>query len=99
MALRNRSAATMSGTDEYPCPACQAPANLRTGCTRCGRPPDPEAAQVVALDATIARLAGEVEMARTEYTARIARLNAAIRSRNEIAERVAARVATERVAV
>jgi hypothetical protein len=87
----------MSGTDEpgYPCPACHAPADLATGCTGCGRPPDRDAAQVVALDRTIARLTGEVEAARTEYAARVARLNEVIRNRNALADRVTARTVAE----
>src|SRR5256885_16658265 len=75
----------------YPCPSCGAPANLIDGCSGCHRPPDPEAAEVVMLDATIAALAGEVEHARVAYGEAIGRLNAAVGRRNELALRVQAR--------
>ncbi len=40
----------------YPCPHCRTPATLDAGCPGCGRGPDPDAAEVVRLDAEIARL-------------------------------------------
>jgi hypothetical protein len=78
----------------YPCPACGAPADLATGCSGCHRPPDPEAAEVTALNGTVNELAAEVEQARGRYAQAVARLNEVVRRRNELAARVLARVAT-----
>ncbi|NBE80542.1 SCO7613 C-terminal domain-containing membrane protein [Micromonospora rubida] len=54
-------------TTGYPCPGCGAPADLRVGCRRCGRAPDPAAAEVIRLDREIVLLAGRVEQARRAY--------------------------------
>jgi hypothetical protein len=79
----------------YPCPACHAPATLATGCSGCGRGPDPEAAEVIRLGGTIEQLTTEVERARQEYAGAAERLRAAQWQRNELAARVAARTAAE----
>ncbi|WP_405100257.1 SCO7613 C-terminal domain-containing membrane protein [Micromonospora sp. NBC_01412] len=54
-------------TTGYPCPGCGTPADLRVGCRRCGRPPDPAAAEVIRLDREIVLLAGRMEQARRTY--------------------------------
>ncbi len=82
-------------TAAYPCPACRAAADLRTGCTACGRPPDPEAAEVVALDRVIAGLRADVEAARLALADRTGRLNATVSQRNGLARRVVARTAAD----
>ncbi|WP_230414852.1 hypothetical protein [Micromonospora tarapacensis] len=51
----------------YPCPACGAPASLDSGCSGCGRPPHPAAAEVIRLDREIVMLGGEVARARQAY--------------------------------
>ncbi|MGE5827044.1 MAG: SCO7613 C-terminal domain-containing membrane protein [Micromonosporaceae bacterium] len=56
-------------TPTYPCPVCGAGANLTTGCPGCGRGPDPDAAEVIALDQEIARLNVRLAEARNAYTA------------------------------
>lgn len=63
----------------YPCPACGAPATLASGCPRCGRGPDPDAAEVIRLNAEIADLATRLRVAETR--------------RGELATRVRARTA------
>jgi len=74
----------------YPCPSCKAPASLETGCPGCGRGPDPDAEEVVRLNAEIADLTVSVEQARQVYTERTAALTAAYRRREEVAGRVRA---------
>ncbi|SNT13965.1 hypothetical protein SAMN05421812_103354 [Asanoa hainanensis] len=85
----------------YPCPFCQAPASLATGCPGCGRGPDPDAAEVVRLNHEIATLTVAVEHARQTFADLTARLAAAHRQRDEAAARVraAAFVAPAPVAV
>ena len=48
----------------YPCPYCGAPATLATGCPSCGRGPEPDAAEVIRLDAEISGLIAELATAR-----------------------------------
>ncbi|GAA1807104.1 hypothetical protein HC028_20495 [Planosporangium flavigriseum] len=79
----------------YPCPACNSPANLATGCPGCGRGPDPEAAEVMRLGGAIERLAGEVERARQGYAEAVERLRDAQLRRNELAARVRASVTVQ----
>ncbi|MGW4466743.1 SCO7613 C-terminal domain-containing membrane protein [Micromonospora sp. NPDC004704] len=74
----------------YPCPACGAGANLSTGCPRCGRAPDPVAAEVVRLDGEIVALTGRVEQARQAYTALNAALDDLRRRRADLAAQVRA---------
>jgi hypothetical protein len=77
----------------YPCPICRTPASLDTGCPGCGAPPDPEAAEVVALNAEFDRLRGQVVSAYEDYRGAIARLEDVRLRRNAVAARVAARAA------
>ncbi|MGN9891121.1 SCO7613 C-terminal domain-containing membrane protein [Micromonospora sp. L31] len=77
----------------YPCPGCGAPADLVRGCSGCGRPPYPPAAEVIRLDAEIRALGQEVERAREAYQGLAGRLLAAQRRRAELAARVRAEVA------
>ncbi|WP_433529727.1 SCO7613 C-terminal domain-containing membrane protein [Micromonospora sp. CA-263727] len=74
----------------YPCPACGAPANLDSGCTGCGRPPHPGAAEVIRLDREILALGGEVERARQAYEELAGRLTTTRRRRAELAAAVRA---------
>ncbi|MFV2111942.1 SCO7613 C-terminal domain-containing membrane protein [Micromonospora sp. LOL_025] len=74
----------------YPCPACGAPADLGSGCSGCGRPPYPAAAEVVRLDREIAALGGEVERARAAYQGLADRLGATRRRRAALAAAVRA---------
>ncbi|MER7335087.1 MULTISPECIES: SCO7613 C-terminal domain-containing membrane protein [unclassified Micromonospora] len=77
-------------TTGYPCPACGAPASLGSGCSGCGRPPYPAAAEVIRLDREIAALGGEVERARVAYQGLVDRLAASRRRRAELAAAVRA---------
>ncbi|MBQ1071805.1 hypothetical protein KBX06_01275 [Micromonospora sp. C31] len=74
----------------YPCPACGAPADLGSGCSGCGRPPYPAAAEVVRLDREIVALGGEVERARAAYQGLVDRLGATRRRRAALAAAVRA---------
>ncbi|MGB2569766.1 SCO7613 C-terminal domain-containing membrane protein [Micromonospora citrea] len=76
----------------YPCPACGAPADLGRGCSGCGRPPYPPAAEVIRLDREIVVLAREVERAREAYREVSGRFDAARSRRAELAARVRAEV-------
>ncbi|MEU7907724.1 SCO7613 C-terminal domain-containing membrane protein [Actinoplanes sp. NPDC049118] len=81
----------------YPCPYCHSPANLTSGCPGCGRGPDPDAAEVVRLDAEIPVLAARLADARVAVTAADDALRLAWRSREAAVARI--RVAmTPRVA-
>ncbi|NUT33314.1 MAG: hypothetical protein HOV79_09585 [Hamadaea sp.] len=80
----------------YPCPVCLAEANLETGCPRCGRPPDPAAAEVVELDRTIADLSGRTEAARQAYTELATRLQVARERRSRLAAQIWAEVSGAR---
>src|SRR5256885_14831223 len=86
---RDGDAAGMNTT--YPCPACRAPADLDAGCSGCHRPPDPEAAEVIALDARYAAHAREVGAAWQAYLSGAADLEELRQRRNRLAARVAAR--------
>ncbi|MEU5947888.1 hypothetical protein ABZ793_20315 [Micromonospora sp. NPDC047465] len=74
----------------YPCPACGAPASLGSGCSGCGRPPYPAAAEVIRLDREIVALGGEVERARATYQGLVDRLAASRRRRAELAAAIRA---------
>ncbi|MER7458605.1 hypothetical protein [Micromonospora sp. NPDC126480] len=74
----------------YPCPACGAPADLGTGCSGCGRPPYPPAAEVIRLDREIVTLAAEVERARQAYQQVADRLGAARQRRTALAAAIRA---------
>ncbi|MFG1890119.1 SCO7613 C-terminal domain-containing membrane protein [Micromonospora sp. NPDC049051] len=74
----------------YPCPACGAPADLGSGCSGCGRPPHPAAAEVVRLDREIVALGGEVERARATYQGLVDRLGAVRQRRAALAAAVRA---------
>ncbi|MEU4642185.1 hypothetical protein [Micromonospora sp. NPDC023814] len=77
-------------TTGYPCPACGAPASLGSGCSGCGRPPYPAAAEVIRLDREIVALGGEVERARAAYQGLVDRLAASRRRRAELAAAIRA---------
>ncbi|MEH1102933.1 hypothetical protein, partial [Micromonospora sp. CPCC 205561] len=83
----------------YPCPACGAPADLASGCTGCGRPPYPAAAEVVRLDREIVALGGEVERARTTYQGLVERLAGSRQRRAALAAAVRAEFPLARPAV
>ncbi|MEV1146607.1 hypothetical protein [Micromonospora sp. NPDC049799] len=74
----------------YPCPACGAPADLGTGCSGCGRPPYPPAAEVFRLDREIVALGAEAERARQAYHEVTERLGTARRRRAEVAAAIRA---------
>ncbi len=48
----------------YPCAYCGSPASSEDGCPSCGRGPDPDALEVVRVDAEIAELNGRLAVAR-----------------------------------
>ncbi|MEU6075496.1 hypothetical protein, partial [Micromonospora sp. NPDC047074] len=83
----------------YPCPACGAPADLASGCTGCGRPPHPAAAEVVRLDREIVALGGEVERARTAYQGLVDRLAGTRQRRAALAAAVRAEFPVARPAI
>src|SRR2546421_5986127 len=72
----------------YPCPACGAAADLTDGCPDCHRPPDPDAAEVVALAARIPELTRQVAAARVAYGEASQRLSEAVNRHNELAQRI-----------
>ncbi|MFI5909072.1 SCO7613 C-terminal domain-containing membrane protein [Dactylosporangium sp. NPDC051541] len=78
----------------YPCPFCGAPAGLESGCGGCGRPPFPDAAEVVRLNGETRQLYSEVEAARTRLGSAVLRYNEAVSRRNLLAARIKAAVAT-----
>ncbi|MER7001906.1 hypothetical protein ABT297_02490 [Dactylosporangium sp. NPDC000555] len=80
----------------YPCPFCGAPAGLEAGCSGCGRPPYPDAAEVVRLNERTLELYAAVEAARTRYGAAVQRFNDIQSQRNMLAARVNAVVAAAR---
>ncbi|WP_306208489.1 SCO7613 C-terminal domain-containing membrane protein [Actinoplanes sp. RD1] len=51
----------------YPCPFCRAEASAAAGCPGCGRAPDPDAAQVVRLDAEIPVLTARLSAAQAAF--------------------------------
>ncbi|WP_204290470.1 SCO7613 C-terminal domain-containing membrane protein [Micromonospora gifhornensis] len=69
----------------YPCPACGASANLASGCSGCGRPPYPAAAEVIQLDREIVELGAATRQARATYEGLAGRLLTAQRRRAELA--------------
>ncbi|WP_405104947.1 hypothetical protein OG559_16935 [Micromonospora sp. NBC_01405] len=77
-------------TTGYPCPGCGTPADLSVGCRRCGRPPDPAAAEVIRLDREIVMLAGRAEQARRTYLELAGAVRSAQARRAELAARVRA---------
>ena len=77
----------------YPCPFCRTEANLTTGCPGCGRGPDPDAAEVVRLDAEIPVLTARLASAREAVTAADAALRRAWTQREAAARRVRGAVA------
>lgn len=77
----------------YPCPACRTPADLAGGCPGCGRPPDPDAAEVIRLDAEIAGLVREEGRLRHAHAAAVAGLTGTRQRRDALAARVRASVA------
>ena len=72
----------------YPCPVCGAPADLAEGCGGCGRAPDPEAAEVVRLNAELAALAPRVRAALEAYNTLAGEFRATRWRRDELALRV-----------
>ncbi|SCG36781.1 hypothetical protein GA0070609_0318 [Micromonospora echinaurantiaca] len=74
----------------YPCPACGAPADLRSGCSGCGRPPYPPAAEVIRLDREIVALGGEAERVRQTYQQLVDRLAATRQRRDRLAAAIRA---------
>ncbi|WP_432955415.1 SCO7613 C-terminal domain-containing membrane protein [Micromonospora haikouensis] len=77
-------------TSGYPCPACGAPADLSVGCRRCGRAPDPTAAEVIRLDREIVVLSGRAEQARRAYLELVEAVRSAQARRADLAARVRA---------
>ncbi|MEU8026975.1 hypothetical protein AB0B88_32750, partial [Micromonospora haikouensis] len=77
-------------TSGYPCPACGAPADLSVGCRRCGRAPDPTAAEVIRLDREIVVLSGRAEQARRAYLELVEAVRSAQVRRADLAARVRA---------
>jgi hypothetical protein len=82
----------------YPCPVCLTPADLETGCPGCGRPPDPQAARVIELDAALRVAHSEAEAAGRAYATATVRVTALRRERDGLGAQVAARAAHERAA-
>ncbi|MET8152556.1 SCO7613 C-terminal domain-containing membrane protein [Actinoplanes sp. NPDC049668] len=82
----------------YPCPYCHAPATLTSGCPGCGRGPDPDAAEVVRLDAEIPVLTARLASAREAVSAADSALRQAWRSREDAATRVRAALAASTAA-
>ncbi|WP_431974120.1 SCO7613 C-terminal domain-containing membrane protein [Micromonospora haikouensis] len=77
-------------TSGYPCPACGAPADLSVGCRRCGRAPDPTAAEVIRLDREIVVLSGRAEQARRAHLELVEAVRSAQARRADLAARVRA---------
>ncbi|MGH3682907.1 MAG: hypothetical protein ACRDT2_21975, partial [Natronosporangium sp.] len=82
--------ATENRAFAYPCPVCRAPADLAGGCSGCGRPPDPDAAEVIRLDREIADLEVRERQRREAHAAVVAALAGTRLRRDEIAARVRA---------
>jgi hypothetical protein len=74
----------------YPCPSCRTPANLTSGCPGCGRGPDPDAAEVIRLDAEILALTARLAAAREAVASTDAALRSAWGAREVVAARVRA---------
>ncbi|MFD1367902.1 SCO7613 C-terminal domain-containing membrane protein [Actinoplanes sichuanensis] len=77
-------------TTSYPCPRCGAAASLPDGCPACGAGPDPDAAEVIRLDAEIAELTRQLHDARAQVTALDRKLHDTRAVRNQTAARVVA---------
>ncbi|MFI5933641.1 SCO7613 C-terminal domain-containing membrane protein [Actinoplanes sp. NPDC051494] len=76
----------------YPCPFCRAVADLASGCPGCGRGPDPDAAEVVRLDAEIPVLTARLAAARDAVGVADTALRRAWNLREAAATRVRAAV-------
>lgn len=77
--------------DTYPCPSCGAPATLTAGCPGCGLPPDPAAAEVIALGAMVTELNEEVTQARRAYHASMERRRVLIDRHNLLVSEIRGR--------
>jgi hypothetical protein len=76
----------------YPCPVCRTPANPVTGCPGCGRGPDPDAAEVIRLDAEIGLLNARLATARSAVSMLDGQLRRAWQLRHAAAARVRAKM-------
>ncbi|MFG2101882.1 SCO7613 C-terminal domain-containing membrane protein [Micromonospora echinaurantiaca] len=74
----------------YPCPACGTPADLRSGCSGCGQPPYPPAAEVIRLDREIVALGAEAERVRQTYQQLVDRLATTRQRRDRLAAAIRA---------
>jgi len=74
----------------YPCPSCRTPATLTSGCPGCGRGPDPDAAEVIRLDAEIPVLTARLATAREAVAGADAALRHAWQQREAAVARVRA---------
>ncbi len=72
----------------YPCPSCRTPANLSSGCPGCGRGPDPDAAEVIRLDAEIPVLTARLTAAREAVAVADAALRRAWSARQAAVARI-----------
>jgi hypothetical protein len=77
----------------YPCPSCRTPANLTSGCPGCGRGPDPDAAEVIRLDAEIPVLTARLTAAREAVAGADAALRRAWQLRQAAVARIQASLA------
>ncbi|GAA0804480.1 SCO7613 C-terminal domain-containing membrane protein [Spirilliplanes yamanashiensis] len=77
----------------YPCPACRAPADDVSGCSRCGRGPDPDAAEVIRLDLEIPVLTERAATARRAWQSADRAVTDAWRRRTEAVARIQSRLA------
>ncbi|GAA3944116.1 SCO7613 C-terminal domain-containing membrane protein [Actinoplanes auranticolor] len=77
----------------YPCPSCRTPANLTSGCPGCGRGPDPDAAEVIRLDAEIPVLTARLAAAREAAAGADAALRHAWQQREAAVARIRASLA------
>jgi hypothetical protein len=89
-AARDDVGVSESATRTYPCPVCRAPADLTHGCSGCGRPPDPDAAEVTRLGTVIAQLVIQERRSRQAYESVVTELARVRQQRDEIAARVRA---------
>ncbi|MBG0567953.1 SCO7613 C-terminal domain-containing membrane protein [Actinoplanes aureus] len=83
-----------SAPSEYPCPYCGTPASAESGCPSCGRAPDPDAIEVIRLDAEIAGLNQRLQAARAELDGIQRQLTDTTTRRNAAASRVSDAVRT-----
>ncbi|MGW4945830.1 SCO7613 C-terminal domain-containing membrane protein [Actinoplanes sp. NPDC004185] len=77
----------------YPCPSCRTPADLTSGCPSCGRGPDPDAAEVIRLDAEIPVLTARLTAAREAVAGADAALRRAWHLRQAAVARIQASLA------